>query len=317
MSAIPRTIPEYLQALRDALRGADPALVQDALHDAEEYLRGELAERPDLDEASMLAEVASSYGAPEEVAAIYTEREHQVQLALQPTPAAPRPAPVPPPSSTAATAAAAAPIAATASPAARFFGVVLDPYTYGSLFYLLLALPLGVFYFIWVATGIALSLGLAILIIGVPFTLLFIATVYALSLVEGRLVEGLLGVRMPRRPTPQPAQAPLVERIKSVLGDPRTWSTLFYMLLKLPLGIVYFTASTVLLSASIGLAFGGVAGIASLVVDDVHYTAPVWTAPFVSLAGVLLFFVTLHLARVLGRMHGGIAKAMLVRRQPD
>ena len=41
----PRTIPEYLDQLRAALAGADPALVQDALYDAEEYLRSELAEQ--------------------------------------------------------------------------------------------------------------------------------------------------------------------------------------------------------------------------------------------------------------------------------
>jgi hypothetical protein len=34
--ALPRTIAEYLDQLRAALAGADPALVQDALYDAEE-----------------------------------------------------------------------------------------------------------------------------------------------------------------------------------------------------------------------------------------------------------------------------------------
>jgi hypothetical protein len=31
---LPRTIAEYLEELRTALRGADPALIQDALYDA-------------------------------------------------------------------------------------------------------------------------------------------------------------------------------------------------------------------------------------------------------------------------------------------
>lgn len=35
----PRTIDEYLQQLRASLFGADPALIQDALYDAEEHLR--------------------------------------------------------------------------------------------------------------------------------------------------------------------------------------------------------------------------------------------------------------------------------------
>ena len=39
----PRSIEHYLRQLREALAGEDNALVQDALYDAEEYLRAELA----------------------------------------------------------------------------------------------------------------------------------------------------------------------------------------------------------------------------------------------------------------------------------
>ena len=40
MTAVtPRTVEQYLDALRQALKGADPALAQDALYDAEEHLR--------------------------------------------------------------------------------------------------------------------------------------------------------------------------------------------------------------------------------------------------------------------------------------
>ena len=64
-TATPKTIPEYLDQLRYELRNADPALLQDALYDAEEYLRSELAENPSATEAEMLARIATSYGAPE------------------------------------------------------------------------------------------------------------------------------------------------------------------------------------------------------------------------------------------------------------
>jgi hypothetical protein len=43
----PRSIDQYLQALRQELSGEDTALVQDALYDAEEYLRAEVAAHPD------------------------------------------------------------------------------------------------------------------------------------------------------------------------------------------------------------------------------------------------------------------------------
>ena len=70
MSSLPTTIADYLEQLRRALAGADPALVQDALYDAEEYLRSELAENPGKSESEVITSVAGNYGAPEEVADI-------------------------------------------------------------------------------------------------------------------------------------------------------------------------------------------------------------------------------------------------------
>jgi uncharacterized membrane protein len=65
----PRSIDQYLQALREELAGEDAALIQDALYDAEEYLRAEVATHPDKSEADVLELIASTYGAPDEVAA--------------------------------------------------------------------------------------------------------------------------------------------------------------------------------------------------------------------------------------------------------
>jgi hypothetical protein len=38
-----------------------------------------------------------------------------------------------------------------------------------------------------------------------------------------------------------------------------------------------------------------------------------WMMPIAVIAGVLLFFLTLHLAKIIGNLHGKLAKAMLVR----
>src|SRR5262249_1046020 len=50
-NSAPRSIDEYLKQLRAALEGEDPALIQDALYDAEEYLRAEVAAHPEKSEA--------------------------------------------------------------------------------------------------------------------------------------------------------------------------------------------------------------------------------------------------------------------------
>src|SRR5579862_193541 len=82
--AAPRSITEYLRQLRAALDGADPALMQDALYDAEEYLRAEVAAHPDKSEADVLELIATTYGAPDEVAAAYRDNEAKVKAALRP-----------------------------------------------------------------------------------------------------------------------------------------------------------------------------------------------------------------------------------------
>lgn len=292
----PRTINEYLEQLRAALRGADAALVQDALYDAEEHLRSELAEQPGRDEAAMLEHVVGSYGAPDEVADIYRDQEIKIQRAIRPPPPPQR-----------------------HSVLGRFFGVAADPHTYGALFYLLLALATGIFYFTWAVTGVALSGGLSVLIIGIPFIVLFLGSVRGLSLLEGRIVETMLGVRMPRRP-PYPAQQglPLLKRIGAMFTDGRTWTTLFYMLLMLPLGIIYFTITVTLLSLSLGLigspfakAFGW--NVINMDFDGFSYYGPGWFGTIgLCLAGIVLLFASLHLVRGIGRLHGQIAKHLLV-----
>ena len=319
---LPTTIPEYLEQLRAALAGADPAMIQDALYDAEEYLRSELAEQPGKSEADVIAGVAGSYGAPEEVAEIYRETEVTVNRALR-TPSPGR-RPLPPPVAAVApgvatAAAPAGPVAAKPrSAAARFFGVVLDPHTYGALFYMLLSLVTGVFFFTWVVTGLSLSVSLMILIIGIPVLLLFLGSVRVLSLVEGRIIEALLGVRMPRRPMYTDRSQGWLARIGAMFTDVRTWLTMLYFVLMLPLGVVYFSIATTLLSTSLALVFAPLADVAldqpvNLWINDVNMGDGVWLWPLAVAAGLVLLFATLHLARAIGRLHGAIAKHLLVR----
>lgn len=304
MNSTPRTIAEYLKQLRAALRGADPALIQDALYDAEEHLRSELAENPQRSEAEMLAHVVGTYGAPEEVADIYRDQEVKIQRALRPPP---------PPRHR--------------SALGRFFGVAADSHTWGALFYMLLVLATGIFYFTWAVTGISLSLGLAVLIIGIPFVILFLGTVRALSLLEGRIVETMLGVRMPRRPPyPLHTGTSLGQRIGAIFTDARTWTTLFYMVLLLPLGIIYFTLTVVMLCLSLGL----IATPVLKVLDDIDVLiwncgGPDWLCGgnnwwltiLACALGIVLLFATLHLVRGLGKLHGAIAKGLLVRSVED
>lgn len=300
-AAIPRTVEQYLDALRSALKGADPALVQDALYDAEEHLRAELAAHAADAEGDVLARIVSSYGAPDEVAEAYRTNEATIQKALR----------TPPPR-------------ARSTAIGRFFGIYADPRAYLSLLYMLLALVTGIAYFTFATTGLAMSLGLAILIIGVPFFLLFIGASRIIALAEGRIVETLLGTRMPRRPAYPDRDTPFLRRILDMLKDPRTWGTVLYQLAMLPLGLFYFTFAVVGLLVSIAvivapifllLYHAGLVTIDGTVMLESPHPA---LLPFMSIAGLLLLTVTMHLARGIGYLHGQLAKTLLVAtRAPD
>jgi uncharacterized membrane protein len=299
--AASRSIEDYLQQLRDALEGADPALIQDALYDAEEYLRAEVASHPGKSEADVLELIASTYGAPEEVAAAYKDTEAKVSAALRPM--EPKSAQSP-------------------SAIRRFFGIYSDPRAYTSLFYMLLTLATGIVYFVFVVTGLSLSAGLAVLIVGFPFFLAFIGIARVISLGEGRLLEAVTGERMPRRPVHPGAPTGIWSRIVEMLKDPRTWTTLAYLLLMLPLGIIYFTVAVVGISVAGALIAAPLATIADrfgwLPFDEPVVIHPDWLgSPLGSLVavalGVLILTVLMHGARGLGRAQVALARGLLVK----
>jgi hypothetical protein len=197
------------------------------------------------------------------------------------------------------------------------FGVFIDPRAYASLFYMLFSLITGLLYFTWATVGISLSVGLILLIIGLPFVLVFLLSIQGIALVEGRIVEALLGVRMPRRPLFSSPHLGFWGRLKVLATDKLSWTTLLYMLIQLPLGMFYFTVFLTMLVL-------GLAGIAYPILSifiDVPYVVynewlfypPTWFYPILVLVGVLWILVTLHLSRIVGRAHGAFAKLLLVR----
>ena len=313
-----RDVNTYLEELRVELAGADPALAQDALYDAEEHLRAELAvvqeqtggQTVDPDEA--MAAVIDRYGTPREVAAAYVDWEAGPAVAARSAASAGAvAAPLPVERS------AGGPVSPRPLRTRGFFGVVADPWTWTSLAYMLLSLATGIVYFTVVVTGISLSVGLAVLIVGVPFALVFLALVRAMSLAEGRVVEVLLGVRMPRRPRFGPSEGAIWQRVLYWLKDRRTWTAMLYMVLQLPLGIVYFTVSVTGLVTGLALTVAPfvqlILGHSYVDFNDSEYLYRWWQMPLLVIGGVLLILVTLNLIRLAGRAHAAYAKAMLVR----
>jgi uncharacterized membrane protein len=291
------SIDQYLKELKQELSGCDRATIQDALADAEEFLRNALEnereKQPAIAESQALIPIIEEYGKPEEVAAAYK----RIEKHISPSPAGQS-------------------RQASRNIASCFFGVLADPKAWGSLLYLLFTLVTGIIYFTWAVTGLSLSLGLIVLIIGLPIAGLFLLSVRGIALIEGRLVEALLGIRMPHRPIFSPNNPGIWGRFKTLIKDKYTWFTLVYMILLLPLGIIYFTVFVVLICVSLWLIvrpiFETAMGFPAFFIDVPYYT-PIWLIPLAVIGGFILIVLTMHLIKITGKMHGNLTKAMLVR----
>lgn len=285
------TVEEYLDALKQEMQGTDNATVQDALVDAEEHLRTALESTED--ELSVIIE---EYGTPEETAAAYAEVERRTAPALSGSATKKQD-----------------------SGLGRFFAIYTDPRAWGALFYMLIAFVTGVIYFSWAVAGISTSISLAIFIFGLPVALLFLLSVRGIAWLEGRLVEALLGVRMPRRSLPAPKNAKLLDRIKELLKDKHTWFSLVYMFIQFALGIVYFVLLVTVFALSLtGLAIPILQEVFHLPMVqnyDVYYYMPQWGYPLAIMVGVLLWTVMMHLVKWIGGLHGRFAKFMLITEQ--
>lgn len=290
-----KTIEAYLEALKQEMRASDPALLQDALSDAREHLTAALADarqaNPGLDEVAVLQGIVASYGSPEETAGAYREVERRTSPALKQ-------------------------VRKPASLPARFLGVYTDPRTWGALLFMFISLITGIIYFTWAATGLSLSFGLIVLIIGVPFILLFLLSVQGVALFEGRLVEALLGVRMPRRPAFAEPGLKWGERLRALVTDKHTWRSLVYMVLQMPIGVFYFTINSTLLTLALGLAATPflqlLAHQAVITFGDTPRYLPWWAVILFLPVGLLILTLHLQLVRAMGALHGRYAKWLLV-----
>jgi uncharacterized membrane protein len=293
-----KTVEEYLAQLKKELSGCDPALVQDALSDAEEHLRtaleSALADNPGTDEEA-LGPIIERYGEPREVASAY--RDVEAFLSRVPSP-----------------------VKRPAKPSffSRYFGVLTELRAWGAALYSVISLITGIIYFLWSLFGVALSLVTLILIIGLPVTGLFLLSVRGIALMEGRIVEALLEVRMPRKPLFVRPELGWKDRYKSIVTDSHTWKSLLYLILQFPLGMLSGGTAVFLFALSLKAILYPLLDwtfhrpLITLGSQPFH-TSP-WLFPLISVVGIVLFALALHFAKLAAGIHGRYAKLMLVKK---
>jgi len=226
-----------------------------------------------------------------------------------------------------------------------FFGVVVRGQTYRNLIYLLLAFPLGLFYFTFLIIGFSLSAGLIFALIGIPLLIGMLVAVNLLARAERWLTVQLLRIDIPA-PAPGQSESPdengIWERLTAILADRRTWKGLVYLSVKIVTGLVWFVLIVTLLSFAVALLLAPLyynAPGGSITLPWAAITADVWIAELTgaiygsfvsvtidtsirvvdtlgealltSVAGLVVFFCSLHIFNGAARIAGGFARVML------
>lgn len=220
------------------------------------------------------------------------------------------------------------------------FEVALAPTAYAALLYQLLGLPLGLAAFIWVVLGLSLSLGLALLGIGLLLGLGYLLACRGLAVAEARLAARLVGQAGPTAP-PLPPGTGFWGRLGALLLDPASWGAQAFLLLRMPLGVAAFSALlTLLVLSTTALAMGLLPWQGLEVGPDglAHLRASAgWHATFepapldlpeaflrhpgaarltVAALGLLGFLGTLHLALALTRLEAWLGRLLLRGSRP-
>ncbi len=294
-----KTIHDYLNDLKIELQGrADSALIQDALFDADNHLQTALAEEkkknPDAAAGDILSDLIDRYGTPAEVAESYLKMEALTFTGSREESRGRKGARL-----------------------GKFFDVFAESRAWGAFFFLLFAFIPGILFGGWALFAGLFSAISLVFIIGLPVFGLYLLSIRGIAFLEGRLVEAMLGVRMPRRLPVQKRGLTWSDKYLLLIKDTFTWKALLYSVLFFPLGIIYSGVTSLLLGLALSFVFSPLLELVFHspleLFGDSTFT-PVWLLPFVCIAGLFGLTLIFHLAKWAGKLQGRFARHMLVQK---
>ncbi len=180
--------------------------------------------------------------------------------------------------------------------------------------FLLVNLFFSTLWFVLLVTMFTVSVGLAIVWVGVPLLAVTLVLARGASTFERAWTRTMLEVDIPSPYRPLPDEGGLLPKMKAVVTDPASWRDFGYWMLMFPVSIVEFTAMVVFWPV-----------VLCLIAYPFYYTnLPTYfivdlpdggewavnsfsSALLVTVVGLLLGLLTLPLVRGLGRMHGLLA----------
>jgi len=205
-----------------------------------------------------------------------------------------------------------------------FFGVYLKGQTYLNILYMLLLMPIGIFFFTYAVTLFSTSLGLLITIIGIFLLYFFLISLPYLMILQGWVMKISTGIELPKQEVTFDENRTLMQKAWDALKNKVIWKTLLYFLFfAMPLGIITFTLTVTLLSIGISLTFAWLGPLIEYAIIGATLT-DWWITPAVRIiliigcaispfVGIPVLTGILHLNNRLAIYHGRLVVRILTR----
>lgn len=194
----------------------------------------------------------------------------------------------------------------------KFFGIIADPNAYLSFVYQLFAFPLGVFYFVFLITGILVGLGLIIIWVGIPILLLMMLAWFGFSVFERQLSIYILKAEIPEREKQADQSVSAWNQFKRYLANPVTWKSLAFLFLRFPLGVLSFAITVSLFAVTVSFISAPFTYNQIYMEFGLFQVDNLGLALVVAIAGILIGFVSLHVFKFMGLVYRRLSEIMLV-----
>jgi hypothetical protein len=163
-----------------------------------------------------------------------------------------------------------------------------------------LAFPLGLFYFVFLTTGLSVGVGLVVVWVGIPILLVVAGAWWLFGAFERWQARVMLGADVPGSPREWERVDGVWAKLRAHFGSGSTWKDLLYLVVKLPLGIGSFT----LLVTLAGIVFWFLAVPVFAIADEPMvngtWVPPLWFGLLCLPIGILVFIVSLHVLNAWG-----------------
>ena len=193
----------------------------------------------------------------------------------------------------------------------KFFGIIANPDAYLSLIYQIFAFPLGLFYFIFLITGILVGIGLIIIWIGIPILLLMMLAWYGFSVFEKQLSIYLLKAEIAEKKKPENQEMTIWKQFNRYLANPVTWKSLAFLFLRFPLGILSFSITVSLLAVTTSFITAPFTYNYYYMEFGLFRVETLGLAILVAFAGILIGFLSLHVFKFMGLLYRRLSEIML------